>query len=123
MLRRICLGVAVMALGGCSYLSPSTQLLTVSTAEPDAEILIDGAVMGYGRVEVPVCRNMNHWVEARKDTRSKRRLIRTVPSLLGILDFIGAWAAVYPALGLLAPGSRSLQVDEVTLELPALSDP
>lgn len=49
----------VISQTGCSFLAGSRQTLSVSASEPDAQIFVNGALVGAGAVQTSVKRNQN----------------------------------------------------------------
>ncbi len=101
-------------MSSCSTFRPSTQVLTITTSQPDAEIYVNGSLAGKGRVQVVVERNRSVQILAKKDgfvpvSRTVGREINTT----GILDTFGGMLILLPLIGLLSPGAYSLQADRV----------
>ena len=101
---------------GCSFFAHKTQMLTVTATEDDAEIYIDGVMLGEGTVSKEVPRNKRVSVMAKKpgfaiQTRDVDRRLGTV----GILDVVGAFIFLLPAFGLLSAGAWELDKDHVTI--------
>jgi len=108
----------LLSQSGCSFFGNTLQALTVTCADKDAELYIDGNVVGKGTVQVLVARDQNHLVMGKKGDRSQTLIVGTKLSTLGILDIIGGFFLLLPFLGLTAAGSRTLDKDIVTIVLP-----
>ena len=101
---------------GCSFFARKTQMLTVTATEDDAEIYINGVMLGEGTVSKKVRRNKRVSIMAKKpgysvQTRDVDRRLGTV----GILDTVGAFIIILPAFGLLSAGAWELDKDHVTI--------
>ena len=103
---------------GCSFLGDSVQPLTVSSTEKDADLYVDGHPVGRGTAQTMVARDQNHLVMARKGDRMGTIVVGTQVSTLGVLDLVGGIFWAIPFVGLLTPGARSLDRDQVTVVLP-----
>lgn len=108
---------------GCSFFVPHTYPVTVHSSDPEAEILVNGEVVGTGRATVRVPRNQSNDFAARLGERKKHRVIRDRISTTGILDAIGGFMILIPFVGLLAPGAWRPIEDNIYLELPDSSAP
>jgi hypothetical protein len=107
-----------LAQSGCSFLAPTTQLLTVTASDPEAEILVDGKSIGHGAGQVEVSRDEVHTAMARKGDRVGRTMIGYRRSTIGTVDFVSGWFWLVPFLGLLSPGAYRLSINNVTIVLP-----
>ncbi len=108
--------ILCLAFSGCSAFRSSTQTLSVTTDQSDAEIYINGTMAGQGTATMPVKRNQNVQVLAKKSgyipvSRSIGKSLNTT----GILDIIGGVLILIPLFGLLAPGAYSLDEENVTI--------
>ncbi|MBM3788965.1 MAG: hypothetical protein FJW35_01290 [Acidobacteria bacterium] len=113
------IGCLVIGSPGCSLFVPHTQLVTVTASEPDAEILINGNLMGQGRAQAPVPRNRDATVTAEKPGfRPTQRHISSHLNAAGILDIVGGVIFLIPFIGLFSPGAHSLEETNVFLTLP-----
>lgn len=103
---------------GCSLFVPSHQTLMVSASEPDAEIVVDGGLVGRGAVSVSLKRNVSHSIVARLGDRTGHAGVGTTISTTGVLDIIGGCLFLLPFLGILGPGFHSLERDVVDVYVP-----
>jgi len=94
----------------------STQRISVNTSEPDAQIFVNGSFVGTGNVSTLVARNQSVSIMAKKDGYYPvTRDIGTQMSTTGTLDMIGGCIILLPFIGLAFPGSKSLNLDNVSL--------
>ncbi|MBN1421514.1 MAG: hypothetical protein JXP34_22265 [Planctomycetes bacterium] len=117
----ISLLVGCLAIGspGCSLFVPHTQLVRVTASEPDADILINGNLVGQGRAQASVPRNRDATVTAEKPGfRPAQRHIPSHLNAAGCLDILGGLLFLIPFIGLFSPGAHSLEQTDVYLTLP-----
>ena len=119
-LRSICSFLLVISMlvlqSGCSMFVSSTQRISVNTSEPDAQIFVNGSFIGTGNVSTLVTRNQSVSIMAKKDGYYPvTRDIGTQMSTTGTLDMIGGCIILLPFIGLAFPGSKSLNLDNVSL--------
>ncbi len=101
---------------GCSAFRSSTQSVSVTTDHPDAEIYINGMLAGRGVASMPVKRDENVQIMARKDGYiPMQKSIGHSLNTTGILDIIGGCLILVPFFGLLAAGSQSLDENHVSV--------
>lgn len=103
-------------LTGCSMFAPSTQQVTVTSSERDAQIFINGNMMGTGVASSSVKTNQDVSIMAKKDGfYPATRTIEPTLSTAGILDIIGGCIWLIPFFGLLASGSHKLDTNNITI--------
>ena len=119
--RLICilLSVSFPLCQGCSLFVGSTQSVTVSATVPEAEVYVDGQLMGRGPVTVELRRNRSHGFMAKVGERVGTVHTGTQISTTGILDIIGGFFFLIPFIGIAAPGFWSLDRDFVIVAVPA----
>jgi len=100
----------------CSMFAPSTQQVTVTASERDAQIFINGNLMGTGVASSSVRRNQDVSIMAKKDGYyPATRTIEPTLSTAGVLDIIGGCIWLIPFFGLLASGSHKLDTNNITI--------
>jgi len=93
-------------LAGCSFFAPGKQTISIASEPPGAKVTVDGNYIGETPTEVRVKRNRSHAVlVAKEGYRPIKRETDTTLATVGIVDAIGAFIWLIPALGLLAPGA------------------
>lgn len=101
---------------GCSLFAPGRQQVTVTASEKDAEIFINGNLMGTGAATATVKRNQDVAIMAKKDGfYPATRTIEPTLSSTGILDIIGGSIWIIPFFGLLAAGAHKLDENNITI--------
>ena len=96
----------------------SQQSISVTASEPDADIFINGQLIGKGNVETMVPRNQNVSLMVKKDGYyPATRNIGTNLSMAGVLDMIGGCIILIPFIGLAAPGAKELSQNNISLSL------
>lgn len=117
MRKLLCL-VLVFALinPGCSAFRSKTQTLTITTDQPDSEIYVNGSLAGRGTAMIPVKRDENVEVMAKKSGyETVHRTVGTHMNTTSILDIIGGVLFIIPIFGLLAGGAKSLDQNNMTI--------
>ncbi len=118
MKRIISLLLVANIISGCSFFASPRQNITVMTNVPDAEVFVNGQRAGVGNISYSVKRNKNAQLMVRKDGYYPAYYsVDTQMSTAGVLDIIGGFIWIVPFFGLLAPGSRTLDQDNIALEL------
>ncbi|MBU1863645.1 MAG: hypothetical protein KKH94_08295 [Candidatus Omnitrophica bacterium] len=103
---------------GCSLFVEPTQMITVTASEKDADIYIEGIIVGQGTVSKSVASNRAISVMAwREGYRPAVQTVRRKMSKAGILDTIGGHFFLIPYVGLLAAGAWELQETDISLRL------
>jgi len=103
-------------LTGCSAFRSSTQIVSVTSDQPDTEIFINGAMVGKGTASAPVKRNENVQLMAKKDGYIPiQRSIGHSLNTTGVLDIVGGCLFLIPLFGLLAAGSNSIDETNVSV--------
>ncbi|MBI4550484.1 MAG: PEGA domain-containing protein [Candidatus Omnitrophica bacterium] len=101
---------------GCSAFRSSTQMLSVTTDQADAEIYINGVMAGKGTANMPVKRNQNVQIMAKKPGYvTVQRSVGKSMNVTGVLDIVGGVLILLPLFGLLAPGAYSLDEENVSI--------
>ncbi len=108
----------IFATSGCSAFRSSTQTISVTTDQPDTEIYINGSMAGRGSTSMPVKRNQNASIMAKKEGFiTVQRSIGKTLNTTGILDIIGGVLILLPLFGLLAPGAYSLDEENISISM------
>lgn len=101
---------------GCSLFAPKTQMVSVTTSEQDAQIFINGNLMGTGVATASVRRDQDVSIMTKKDGfYPATRTIEPSLSTTGILDVIGGCIFLIPFFGLMAAGSQKLDSNNITV--------
>lgn len=106
----------------CSFFAGTKQTVTVMTNVPTAEIYANGEKVGTGTsAKFKVKRNKTLQLMAKADGYSPAfKDVDTKLSMTGILDFVGFFFILVPIFGLFTPGAKSLDQDNMALELVPL---
>lgn len=106
-------------LPGCSLFVGSTQPLTITATDPNAEISVDGQPLGNGTVTTEVKRNRSHAIMAKTaDGRAGSVHVGTQISTTGVLDIVGGLLLLVPFLGAVSPGFWSIDQEQVVVAVP-----
>lgn len=112
----IILSIAITS--GCSAFMGNKEKVTVMTNVSTAEIYANGQIVGQGNVEFSTARNKNVQIMVQADGYYPAyKSINTQLSTTGILDLIGIFFFVIPFIGLLTPGAKTLEENNVALYL------
>jgi len=113
--------VVALISSGCSAFRSSTQIVSVTTDQPDVQIYINGNLAGQGTANAAVKRDQNVQIMAKKPGYvTIQRTIGHSLNTTGILDIIGGVLILVPLFGLLAAGSNS--IDENNLSISMLKE-
>jgi hypothetical protein len=111
--------VWLIVLPGCSCFRPSTESVTVSASDSEAEIFADGQHIGTGAGTAHLKRNESHSFMAKmKDGRAGTAQVGRSMSTTATLDIIGGIFFLIPFVGLLAPGAWDLDATSIQIAIP-----
>ena len=107
----------LILLSGCSIFVPRTQTITVNGIPTGAQVVVNGRVMhSPASVNVPCNRTVQ--IQVSKKGYYPCYLNGSYSlSTTGILDLIGFFVFVVPALGFISPGAFTLDQDTFYYEL------
>lgn len=116
--------VAGFCFTGCSFFGPKTQVISVSSDPPAAEVIVNGERVGKTPLSTQVSRAESVLIEIRKPGYETqfRSTTRTI-STLGVLDVIGGFLILVPFLGLLSPAAWSHEPTNFGVILPPEEKP
>lgn len=112
-------GVAAGALlgSGCCAFRSRTQVITVTTNPADADLQING-IHYRSPAQVPVQRDIPVVLQcSREGFEPQQRIIQTHLNGTAFLDGVGFFFFLWPGIGLLTPGSHSLDQTTVSIDL------
>lgn len=113
-----CLLVIAVSVSGCSSFRSSTQMISVTTDQSDAQIYINGNLAGQGTANAAVKRDQNVQIMAKKQGYvTIQRTIGHKLNTTGVLDIIGGVLILFPLFGLLAAGSRSIEENNLSITM------
>jgi hypothetical protein len=110
--------LSLLCLQSCSLFVPSQQSLVVTATDPEAELYVDGVMIGTGTASAEVRRNKSHSIVARVGNRTGVATVGSTISVTGVLDIVGGVFFLFPFLGIAGPGFFSLDTDTVTVVVP-----
>ena len=106
----------LISTSGCSAFRSRTQNFTVTTDQADAQVYVNGNMVGSGSATTQVKRDQNVQVMVKKSGYvTIQRSIGTHMNATSILDIIGGIILIFPIFGLLAGGSKSLDENNVSI--------
>lgn len=118
MLRKLTIIPALLSLTACSLAGPATQSVSIVPSDPNAEVYVDGNLVGRGPQTVNLTRKSTHSVLAKCGSSAGAATIGRELSSDGVLDIIGGILIVVPFIGLLAPGSYDLMPNPISVPVP-----
>ncbi len=123
MKKIIAVFVCVELLSGCSAFMPSTERFTVTTDQPDAEIFVNSQPIEAGAGSIKVKRNKDIVIMVSKEGYERGfHKVDTHLSVTGVIDAVLCPFTLGTAcLGLIFPGSRSLDETSVVIPLKPIS--
>ena len=110
--------LAAVPLTACSAFVSSYQTVTIRSLPEQAEISVDGQKVGTGMVQVELERDHAHLVEVELGGKKTARVIDHGWSTVGTLDALGSIVLLFPGIGLLFSGARSLEPSDLVIDLP-----
>lgn len=112
------LGFVLLFNSGCSLFVSATQPLVIAASDPNADIFVDGVLVGRGTATIQVSRNQGHAIMARIGDRVGTATTQTKISTTGILDIIGGFLFLLPFLGLLGAGFYEQDRESIMIAIP-----
>lgn len=109
--------------GGCSAFVSSRQSVTVRARPSDAEIRIDGKLLGRGEVRAELERNRAHLVTVEHEGRTSAHVLDHVWSTVGKVDAVASMVILFPGVGLFFAGARRLEPRELVVDLSQPAEP
>ena len=105
-------------LASCSAFVSSRQTVTIRAVPEEARISVDGRLVGTGAASVELERDHSHLVLVEHGGKQEVRVIDHVWSRVGKLDALSSLVLIFPGIGLLFAGARSLEPRDLTIEMP-----
>ena len=120
MRRATAFGLAAMMpwTTACSLAASSSQMINVVPSNPNAEVYVDGNLVGTGPQAVRMSKRSSHSVMAKCKSSTGMAMVDREFSTTGILDLVGGVIILVPLIGLFAPGSRRLTPSTITVAGP-----
>ncbi len=117
-MKILCVFLFCLVICSCSFFGSSTQNFSVSSSEADAEIYINGDLVGQGNIQTRIDRGEGVSVLVRKKGfYPASRDVRTTLSSTGIVDMIGGCIILLPFFGLMSDGAWELEQPNITILL------
>ena len=102
---------------GCSAFRPPTQILTVTALPTNAVVTING-VRYHPPVQIPVKRDQPAIIQCEAEgCESQLRIVDSHLNGTAFLDTVGFLFFLFPGIGLVTPGSHSLEYTTVQMDL------
>jgi hypothetical protein len=109
------LAIVFIAGPGCSAFQPRMQAITITATQPGADIYVDGNNLGKSPVTTELARDRSHSVMAKYGSKSGVTTIEKKISGTGVLDLVGTFLFLVPAIGLFTPGFWELDPTNVNV--------
>lgn len=110
--------ISMIYLNGCSCFVGSRQNVSIMTNVPNSKIFANGEMVGHGTAIFSAKRNQNVQIMAQAEGYYPAySMIDSNLSTTGILDLVGIFVWLVPFIGLLTPGSKALDRQNVAVEL------
>jgi hypothetical protein len=116
-ISRIVAAVAVAALAGCSFSAPQTKTIQIIPSTQNADVFVDGNLIGTGTQSVDLSTGKAHSVMAKCGESAATGLISRRLSGYGVADIIGGLLILVPFLGLTSDGAYTLTPDTLNVAL------
>jgi len=112
----LCAGL-LAASSGCSAFNSHMQTMNINCSPTDAILMVNGQRY-TPPAQVSVKRNRDVSIQCYKDGFAPyQRTIGNHFNTTGILDAVGTWLFIVPAIGLCTPGAWSLDETDITISL------
>lgn len=117
-MKKIITTLLMVSLTGCSLIQSSTQPVTVVPSNQNAQIYVDGNMIGKGPQTVQLKRNATHSIMAKCPKSAGVAGIDKSLSTTGMLDIVGGLIFLIPFVGLLSPGAYDLSPTSLSVAIP-----
>jgi len=113
---------------GCALVNGTTQSVPIVSNIPGTEVFVDDVLVGttksYGPIVVDLKRKRGHIIEGRKEGYVPQYVkLEQTNTDLGVIDSLGMFIFIVPAISILTGSAFELEPDFVLLELdPAKSN-
>lgn len=114
--------ISFINMTACSFASPPNQTITIEPSHPNAEVSVDGRVIGQGVQQVKLSKRRDHSVLAKCGNNSGVAYIGRDVSGTGFADMIGGVIFLLPFLGFFSPGAYKLSPSTVYVVIPNASE-
>lgn len=124
MKKSICglVAVGIVVLPGCSCFVTTTQPVSVTATDAQADLFADGQSIGRGTATTRLKRNESHTFMAKTaDGRAGTAQVGHSFSSTGMLDVVGGIFLLVPLIGLFAPGAWDLDSTSIVIAVPPKS--
>jgi hypothetical protein len=103
---------------GCSFLiGEDTQMVNISSNEPDAKFFINGDPYDENPLQVELTKDKSYTVRAElPDGTSRTKTIGRTISTVGIADIVGGVFFLVPFIGILSPGFWEFRDSDVNFQ-------
>jgi hypothetical protein len=107
---------------GCSFLlGQDTQMVTISSSDPEAELFINGDPVGFGTYSEELTKDRTYSVRAQlPDGTSRSKTVSRTISTYGILDIVGGVFFLVPFIGVLSPGFWEFRETDVNFNFESM---
>ena len=123
-IKAIALILSLSVTAGCSCFVGTRERVTVMTNIPDAAIYANGSKVVNGTANFYARKNKNVQIMAKADGyETAYHSIDYHLSTAGVLDIIGIFFFLLPAIGLFTPGAQTLDENNVALDLDPIKQP
>ena len=117
-MKNLAVATAVFALAGCSLSAPTTKTIKIVPSSPNAEVFVNGNLVGTGDQSVELSTGQAHSVMVKCGPSAGTGTIDRKLSGTGIADIIGGLIILVPFLGLTADGAYTLSPETLSVGVP-----
>ena len=117
-MKKLITASLILSVSGCSLMAPSQQAITVVPSNPNAQVYVDGNMVGKGPQSIMMNRGSTHSVMAKCPKSSGVAMVERKMSTTGILDIVGGFIFLIPFVGLFGDGSHDLTPSAITVGIP-----
>ena len=110
--------ITVTALAGCSLGAPVTKSINIVPSAANADVYVDGNLVGTGPQTVDMATGHAHSVMAQCGDSAGTGTVSRRLSGYGIADIIGGLIFLVPFIGLTADGAWTLDPETLNVAVP-----
>ena len=110
--------LCLIVLPGCSAFRSSTEVVSINSNVPEAEVYINGTLVGSTPMTTQIPRSKDFGLTLRKPGYESAAItVESHMNTTGVLDIIGTFIFLVPVIGLFTSGAWSLDETEINLNL------
>ena len=117
-LTTLVLILTVFVTYGCSLAAPKSTDVAILASDPNADIYVDGNLIGKSPQQVPLSNGKSHSVMAKCGDSAGTGSFNKKLSGTGVADIIGGVLILVPFIGLASDGAYTLEPQTLSVAIP-----